>query len=529
MKEFYENELKMKNEIYEQNILHLNKTHQEEIRNLRIDYETKIDEIIKKNEEEKSELKKRINSGINLNLKSGAQKESKFENNTNTEMIDFQKKYLQEMKELQKAFEDFKKKTYEEFKVLKKAKEEAITRANYYKENYENLKNNEKISFKKEKDTQTNNLKSQLENSKSEINFLKQKINKLENFEKTVQTYLNNMSMASGNGNLNCINNNNNSQCRCRSNNNLNTPLYHLQTHTPNDKLSMQNIQVDMNYLTEGGESAYTRNVLFSNKSSDIVNYENCMTGQGCNNYKSENHPANIFSPPGTTKGGILIQDYEELSENLYQKFNKDSLEENLYKVIDLKKAHQKIKEMEDCLKSMNDENENLKGKLGYVISNINTPSHTGSNTPNTHGAGSVKRKGKTFSMQIFEDSNKPYLDSKTSLDLRDLRDLTPPVSKSRENKNQKVSQKEPQKEFKKETHNTLKTHKSVKSMIPNNISNTISNSLISYRKSNHNSNDEEIEVQETLDDNIFEFPLQLKIKGKIKKITTNSCRKSQK
>lgn len=49
-------------------------------------------------------------------------------------------------------------------------------------------------------------------------------------------------------------------------------------------------------------------------------------------------------------------------------------LEENTSKIIDLKKAQMKIKEMEDCLKSMNEENDNLKGKLGNVISHLTTP-----------------------------------------------------------------------------------------------------------------------------------------------------------
>lgn len=49
-------------------------------------------------------------------------------------------------------------------------------------------------------------------------------------------------------------------------------------------------------------------------------------------------------------------------------------MEENTNKLIDLKKAQMKIREMEECLKSMNKENDNLKGKLGNVISNIGTP-----------------------------------------------------------------------------------------------------------------------------------------------------------
>jgi hypothetical protein len=43
---------------------------------------------------------------------------------------------------------------------------------------------------------------------------------------------------------------------------------------------------------------------------------------------------------------------------------------------LDLKKVQQKIKEMEDCLKTFNIENDNIKGKLGDIISNLNTESN---------------------------------------------------------------------------------------------------------------------------------------------------------
>ncbi len=46
----YDSEIKRKQEIYEQNIRHLNKTHQEEVKKIRICYENKIDEIIKTSE-----------------------------------------------------------------------------------------------------------------------------------------------------------------------------------------------------------------------------------------------------------------------------------------------------------------------------------------------------------------------------------------------------------------------------------------------------------------------------------------------
>lgn len=106
----YEKELMIKADIYNQNISHLNKTNQEEIKKLRIDYENKMDELVKKSEEEKYALSSKINSIENDLI--NCQSKSIF--NEKSEMIDFQKKYLYEMRDLQTNFEEFKIKTYEQ-------------------------------------------------------------------------------------------------------------------------------------------------------------------------------------------------------------------------------------------------------------------------------------------------------------------------------------------------------------------------------------------------------------------------------
>jgi len=46
----YEGELKSKLEIYSQNIIHLNKIHKDEIKKIRINYENKLDDVIRKSE-----------------------------------------------------------------------------------------------------------------------------------------------------------------------------------------------------------------------------------------------------------------------------------------------------------------------------------------------------------------------------------------------------------------------------------------------------------------------------------------------
>ena len=47
----YENEIRVKSDLYNQNITHLTKTHQEDLKRIRIDYEGKIADLIKKNED----------------------------------------------------------------------------------------------------------------------------------------------------------------------------------------------------------------------------------------------------------------------------------------------------------------------------------------------------------------------------------------------------------------------------------------------------------------------------------------------
>ncbi len=243
-------------------------------------------------------------------------------------MIEFQKRYLNEMRVLQKNFEDFKFKTYEEFNILKKKEEEALYKANFYKENFEKLKDSSeqtenlyksnymalKHKLENFKSVIKNNevLKNQLELSKSEINFLKMKISKLE----SVQGYLFN-----------------------------------------NDNL-------ELNYFTEPEiiRSTILNRTNLNNKSKDksseIVNYDNFP------NFLSPNA---LKKFPGIQFNEVEnVLEQEELGNKIY---NMETLDENLYKVIDLKKAHLKIKEMEECLRSMNDENESLKEKLEYACS----------------------------------------------------------------------------------------------------------------------------------------------------------------
>lgn len=202
IQELYTNEMKLKLETNNQIILNLKNAHIDEIRNMQIDHDNKMQNLQRKFDEEKSELKNTI-----MNL----EKELIITNKKNdlsekAEIIEFQKKYLTEMRELQKSFEEFKVKTYEEMKILRKQKEEANKKANLFQQNFERLKleweQNESMyrenyrSMKNKLDSFKifikNNeiLKNQLELSKSEISFLKLKVSKLESSEKNLHNIL---------------------------------------------------------------------------------------------------------------------------------------------------------------------------------------------------------------------------------------------------------------------------------------------------------------------------------------------------
>ena len=105
-----EKELLIKSDRYNQNITHLNKTNHEEIKKIRIDYENKMEDLVRKNVEEKIALSSKMNIIENELINW----QSKSILNEKSNMIDFKKKYLNELKDLQTNFDDFKIKTNEQ-------------------------------------------------------------------------------------------------------------------------------------------------------------------------------------------------------------------------------------------------------------------------------------------------------------------------------------------------------------------------------------------------------------------------------
>lgn len=88
----------------------INKTHQEEIKKLRMEYEKKMDNIIKTSEEEKIEMSQMINKLEKENFSLINKINNTDKTSDKSDIIEFQKKYLSEMKVLQKEFLDYKEK-----------------------------------------------------------------------------------------------------------------------------------------------------------------------------------------------------------------------------------------------------------------------------------------------------------------------------------------------------------------------------------------------------------------------------------
>lgn len=84
--------------------------------------------------------------------------------------------------------------------------------------------------------------------------------------------------------------------------------------------------------------------------------------------YSSKDSEPNININPIEENINSNLDTINNTNANLNTNTNTNS-NSNSNKLIDLKKAQLKIKEMEECLKSLNIENDSLKGKLGNVIS----------------------------------------------------------------------------------------------------------------------------------------------------------------
>jgi hypothetical protein len=92
----------------------INKTHQDETRKLRLDYEKKMDNIIKSSEEEKIEMSQLISKLEKENYSLLNKLNTTEKTSDKSEIIEFQKKYLSEMKVLQKEFFEYKEKANSE-------------------------------------------------------------------------------------------------------------------------------------------------------------------------------------------------------------------------------------------------------------------------------------------------------------------------------------------------------------------------------------------------------------------------------
>ena len=568
VKELYENELKLKADIYNNNTTHLNKTHQEEIRKIRIDYENKIDDLIKKSEEDNFLLIKKI-SQLEKNSLLITTKQDVNEKN---ELIEFQMKYLNEMRDLQKKFENFKDKTYEEFIILKKSKSEATEKANFYKDQMEKLKQQSEINkenflkmqkFYEEskKVLKTNQfLANELEMSKAEVIFLKTKIAKLES-------------------------------------------LFSTRRVNTNEKNSETNLMYSNN-----GER---KNMNYLNKSNDY-GANNRELNKASNTNSTKN--LNLFSKAGSTRiiKDVTLRSMNNAADIVNTNTSIQNTEEEMHsRAMDVHKAHQKMREIEDCLYEMNHESERIQDKpkgsyynnmtkkndnmkldtqqsdydFNYEVnshkslrntlnkgfemsqSSSNLNNYLGSNSvciPNNFKRNKINTRDKYSALTHNSRTNNSYMEGKLRQsntysaeiyeDLNYLGDNQDENEISRHNAYQ--NKKSPSEmlshsaiivrdrsKVKIESNSPLMKSCIITKRNPNvnenkifNVKGSVNkvsdqNSSRNYVKNVDKDDDVNYDIhdsnvfdeipQDTCEDNIIEFPLQLKIKGKIKRITT--------
>jgi len=565
IKDLYENELRLKTEIYNQNVTHLNKTHQEEIRKIRIEYENKMDELIKKSEEEKIHLMKKIS----LLEKSSMIISNKQEVTENNELIEFQKKYLNELRDLQKNFENFRNKTYNEFKNLKKSKQEATEKANFYKEQIEKLKYQNEIN-------KENFLKMQkfYEESKKVIKTNKILSNELELSKAEIIHWK--------------------------------TKMLKLEKELSNRKFHINDIDNRNSFKNSDSNFVYVKNGLEYSEGSELK--ESLMSAS---NSKQNIRNFNVFSQPGSTsiisgpKINKISNDGKIANNTSSSLYNTEEALQS--RNLEIQRAHQKMKEIEDCLFEMNKEANKVKSKRFQIESHINLETHQSdldSNSNciyNTNTEKSLRdtlktaRGAETNSLNKLEnfDNQNNYLiiSDKCKNNNRNLEDNSNNNKKNVLNKNSKLRQSTYSAEIyddfnygRNDNNNEIvnqidsinkKAVKEVlsnsafiirdiskskadinfntkKSFVTSNISPkpkddndkkiinlkanlnkfslSDSNNFVKVigneddeKQDNQESNIYYEEPQETCDDNIIEFPLQIKIKGKIKKISTLS------
>jgi len=172
-------------ELSNHNTSSLNKVHQEEIKNLRDDFEKKINDLIKRSENDKEAFQCKI--GV---LEKELHKNDKKE--TLDESSDGKNK---EILSMQKQIEHFKNRTFEELKNSQKYNEQIEVKCRKYKEKYEQtisefekyrkvqehkeLKYREQIETYKGLLRNNEELKRNLENTNQEVQFLRNQVEKL--------------------------------------------------------------------------------------------------------------------------------------------------------------------------------------------------------------------------------------------------------------------------------------------------------------------------------------------------------------
>lgn len=196
IKELYDKDVVFKQEAFNKEKAYLIDCFSEEKRKLNFDFDSRLKAIADLHSKEKTDLLNKINE---LDKEITILRQS----NKRKDIVEYQKKYLAEMKDLQTTFEDFKKKAYNEFQLLKSQREQERQRADQLAEILSHTQKEQEMNESSIKETEilfkskTENirqlikaneiLKIDLDNARKEIDYLKHQIGIMNESEKRLQ------------------------------------------------------------------------------------------------------------------------------------------------------------------------------------------------------------------------------------------------------------------------------------------------------------------------------------------------------
>lgn len=188
LRELHERELQTKTKIFNENLSHLLKTQAEEVKRLRLDYEARLEQAIKSHQEEKRQLEDVIAMLEEEN------EELIRKPNHKRLLVDFQRKYLDEMQQLRKAFKEFRDNASKEFKILRCQRDSALEQLGELQKRIstDGLGNDAEQAGTKLRQLERalSLARIDLENARNEVNFLQMRLAKMEATERKLKLLL---------------------------------------------------------------------------------------------------------------------------------------------------------------------------------------------------------------------------------------------------------------------------------------------------------------------------------------------------